>query len=58
MTGLTVVNDPAERGVKLIQDFVNKYHDSEARQDLLLTVDCHRKSYPGSNKKTLSNLGV
>ena len=56
--GLTVVNDPAERGVKLIQDFVNKYHDEEARQDLLLTVDSHRKSYPGSNKETLSRLGV
>ena len=28
--GLTVVNDPAERGVKMIQDFVNKYHDEEA----------------------------
>ena len=53
-----MVNDPAERGVKMIQDFVNKYHDEEARQDLLVTVDSHRKTFPGNKKETLSRLGV
>jgi hypothetical protein len=41
---LPIVNDAAERNVKLIQDFVNSSHDESLRQDLLLAVDIKRKS--------------
>ena len=41
---LPVVNDSAERNVKLIQDFINSSHDESLRQDLLLAVEAKRKS--------------
>jgi hypothetical protein len=41
---LPIVNDAAERNVKLIQDFINSSHDESLRQDLLLTVEFKRKS--------------
>ena len=40
---LPVVNDSAERNIRLIQDFVLSCHDEELRQDLLLAVDLKRK---------------
>ena len=51
---LRVVNDHAERGVKLMTDYnqtVTK--DENSFQNLLLTVDSHRKSTPDSSKPTL-----
>ena len=55
---LTVVNDPAERGVKLIQDFVNQTSDKTLRQDLLLAVSDHREKNPANklNKELLSKI--
>ena len=35
---LTIVNDPAEQGVKLIQDFVESAQKEDVRQDLMLSV--------------------
>ena len=49
--GLTVVNDPAERVIKLIQDFVECSHDEELRQDTMLAVSDHRKKFPRQQKK-------
>ena len=40
---LPVVNDAAERNVKLVQDFVTASHDETLRQDLLLALDLKRK---------------
>ena len=48
---LTVVNDPAERGIKLIQDFVESSTDEKTRQDLLLAVSEDRKQFPGTISK-------
>ena len=55
---LTVVNDPAERGVKLIQDFVNQTSDENLRQDLILAVSDHRQKTPSNklNKDLLSKI--
>ena len=52
--GLTVVNDRAERGVALIQDFTKKLTKSEEQlQFLLQVVSDHRKQFPDSRKSTL-----
>lgn len=51
---LKVVNDVAERGVALINDFLNCLtRDEEQRQFLLQVVTEHRKKYPNANKNTL-----
>lgn len=51
---LNVVNDVAERGVKLIQDFNGLLTvDEEQKQFLLQCVEDHRKQYPDSKKATL-----
>ena len=42
---LVIVNDPAERGVKLIQDFVNTTQDEEIRQWRMLSAADQRKRY-------------
>ena len=41
---LLIVNDSAERNVKLIQDFINSSHDESLRQDLLLALETERKA--------------
>ena len=41
---LLIVNDSAERNVKLIQDFINSSHDESLGQDLLLALDTKRKA--------------
>ena len=41
---LTIVNDSAERSVKLIQDFVTSSTDEDIRQDLLVSISENRKS--------------
>lgn len=54
MSTLTVVNDTAERGVKLMQDFHGLMTvDEEQKQFLLRCVQEHRKMYPDCNKETL-----
>ena len=56
--GLQVVNDTAERGVKLIQDFVNTTSNEETRKDLLLAISDHRKKHTVAKmtKNTLKSL--
>ena len=43
--GLQVVNDPAERGIKIIQDFIKVSTDETARQEIILAVSQHRKEH-------------
>ncbi|GBO29693.1 hypothetical protein AVEN_110473-1 [Araneus ventricosus] len=51
---LRVVNDTAERGVKLMQDFNGLLTvDEEKKQFLLHSVEDHRKQYPDCKKATL-----
>jgi hypothetical protein len=52
---INVVNDHAERGVALIQEYSGLLtHDEMQLQFLLQVVENHRKMYPDSVKKTLS----
>ena len=57
VNNLTVVNDPAERSVKLIQEFVNTCQDEELRQDLLLAVAENRKLNNVKKKSDLAAIG-
>lgn len=51
---LSVVNDPAERGVKLIQDFnAILTNDEEQKQFLLQAVQEHRTLFPDASKGTI-----
>ena len=56
---IRVVNDAAERGVALMEEF-NKLHicDEEQKQYLLLVVKENRKKYPNANKSTIMNAVV
>lgn len=51
---MRVVNDIAERGVALMEEY-NKLHtnNEEQKQYLLLLVKDYRQKYPDSNKSTL-----
>ena len=51
---LDVVNDRAERGVKLIQDFIDTSHSESTLQDLLIVVSNERSKLPNLNKVLLS----
>ena len=52
---LLVVNDAAERGIKLVSEYVDCLtKDSANRQDLLQVVEAHQKLFPNCNKSTLS----
>jgi len=52
--GLRVVNDTAERGVALLQEYnALLTKDEEQTQFVLQVVKEHRKLYPDSNKATL-----
>ena len=51
-----VTNDLAERGVKLMADFIDKSEDETERQALLQVVEFHRKQYPNLTKETLRKL--
>ena len=52
---MKVVNDTAERGVKLISDFLNTTTKDESQlQYLLQAVEAHRDKFPNFNKKTLN----
>jgi len=49
------VNDVAERGVALIQEFNNIITtDEEQKQMLLQVVETHRKKFPDAKKSTMS----
>ena len=51
-----VVNDAAERGVKLIQDFFHSItNDEEQRQYLLQVIEQNRSLIPNFKKETLKN---
>ena len=57
VTGMKVINDVAERGVKLIQDFADSVTKSEPQlQSLLQLVERHMRTYPDFRKFTLSEL--
>ena len=49
-----VTNDLAERGVKLMADFIDKAE--KETQELLQVVEFHRKQFPDFKKKTLRKL--
>jgi len=53
---LRVVNDLAERGIKLVSDFIHMCNDEKQRQALLQCVEEHRKLYPDYTKQTLCSL--
>ena len=49
---LKVVNDTAERGVKLIQDYNSIItNDEDQKQYLLQVVQQHRRNFPDASKK-------
>ena len=51
---LPVVNDHAERGVHLIEEYSGRHTKSEEElHDLLQVVSEHRKKYPKASKTTL-----
>ena len=49
--GLNVVNDPAERAVKLTTDFVASARGEDHFQNLLEVVECDRKARPNLWKR-------
>ena len=51
---LKVVNDSAERAVKLTQDYINILtRDEDQKQYLISVVEEHRKNFPNANKQTI-----
>ena len=50
---IDVVNDRAERGVKLIQEYIGSAHCESDLQDLLLVVDNQKSRLPNLNKVLL-----
>jgi hypothetical protein len=53
---LAVVNDRAERGVALMQEYNHLLtKDETQKQALLHVVSEHRKNYPNANKSTVTN---
>ena len=52
-----VVNDLAERGIKMISDYAMILtNDEEMRVQLLQGVELNRRKYPDFKKKTLNSL--
>lgn len=56
VTTIRVVNDIAERGIKLITDYIAKSNDEIQRQALLQVVEYHREEFSNYNKSTLKML--
>ncbi|KAJ8684983.1 hypothetical protein QAD02_020776 [Eretmocerus hayati] len=50
---LRVVNDTAERAVKLTEEYINRTEDEELKQALLLTIPQYKRAYPDANKSTV-----
>lgn len=49
---LRVINDCAERAIKLATDFnLTLTHDEEQRQAIFQIIEHHRKQYPAPHKK-------
>lgn len=56
---LTIVNDPAERGVGLMKEFISTFQNEESCQDNLLAVSQHRKVVSKNSKKEdLAKIGL
>ena len=54
---LLVVNDPAERGVKLVQDFIDTSTDESLRQARMISTSEQRKNHSKNmTKKEMKNL--
>jgi hypothetical protein len=53
---LQVVNEYAERAIKLVEDFSHITQDEEQFQFLLQSVEKHRKQFPSFTQKSLLNL--
>ena len=54
---LLVVNDPAERGVKLVQDFIDTSTDESLRQARMISASEQRKNHSKNmTKKEMKNL--
>ncbi|KAJ8686720.1 hypothetical protein QAD02_022514 [Eretmocerus hayati] len=47
---LRVVNDTAERAVKLTEEYINRTKDEELKQALLLTIPQYKRAHPDANK--------
>ena len=50
---ISITNDIAERGVRLITDYLNKTNSEEQRQALLQTVEYYRALVPDTKKESL-----
>ena len=46
---MSVVNDCSERGVKLIQEFVDSSHDEALRQDIITTAKVYKSKINSQN---------
>jgi len=54
VTNINVVNDIAERGVKLIEEYNTKFTNDETQKQYLLKVVCvYCNKYPDSKKNTI-----
>ena len=53
---LSVVNDVAERGVKLISDFIDKCEDEEQIHHLTHCIEWHRNEFGGYTKTILAKM--
>jgi len=57
LKNIPVINDVAERGVKLIEDYNNKItKDESQKQYLLQVVSDYCKKYPDHRKETLTQV--
>jgi len=57
VNNINVVNDIAERGIKLIKDYNNKLltKNEDQKQYLLQVVSEYRQQFPNCKQSTLSN---
>ena len=56
---LTIVNDPAERGVGLIKEFISTFQNEQSCQENLLAVSKERKIVSKNSKKEdLAKIGL
>ena len=56
VTGLTVVNDGAERCIKSISDYATATRDSVYREDILVIGNSHREVFQDLRKAALAEL--
>ena len=56
VTTVSVTNDLAEKGIKLMSDFISMSKDEEQLQALLQVVEHHRKMFPNHKKESLSSI--